>query len=88
MCCERYQELCESLEYCPKSSGAHSFQTARVQESSLSKTQKDDALRFIIHFVGDIHQPLHDEALKVGGNDIDVTWDGDSNNLHHIWGTS
>ncbi|KAF2092571.1 nuclease S1 [Rhizodiscina lignyota] len=50
-------------------------------------TQVDYALRFIIHFVGDIHQPLHDEALEVGGNDIDVTWDGDDNNLHHIWDT-
>ena len=37
--------------------------------------------------VGDIHQPLHDEALEVGGNDINVTWDGKDTNLHHIWDT-
>jgi hypothetical protein len=35
-------------------------------------------------FVGDIHQPLHDENLEYGGNDIDVTFDGTSTNLHHI----
>ena len=37
--------------------------------------------------MGDIHQPLHDEALEVGGNDINVTWDDDDTNLHHIWDT-
>jgi hypothetical protein len=39
-------------------------------------------------FVGDIHQPLHDENLDVGGNDIDVTYDGSGTNLHHIWDTN
>jgi len=47
-----------------------------------------DALKFVIHFVGDIHQPLHDEALDVGGNDIDVTFNGVSTNLHAIWDTN
>lgn len=32
-------------------------------------------------------QPLHDEALEIGGNDIDVTFDGEDTNLHHIWDT-
>jgi hypothetical protein len=48
---------------------------------------KLDAMRFIIHFIGDLHQPLHDEALDVGGNTINVTYDGDDTNLHHIWDT-
>ena len=33
-------------------------------------------------------QPLHDEAEAVGGNDIDVTFDGTKTNLHHIWDTN
>lgn len=37
-----------------------------------------------IQFIGDIHQPLHDEGLDLGGNEIDVTFDGSSTNLHHI----
>ena len=41
-----------------------------------------------MHFIGDIHQPLHDEALDVGGNDIDVTFNGASTNLHATWDTS
>jgi nuclease S1 len=34
---------------------------------------KLDALRFVVHFVGDIHQPLHTVNEATGGNDINVT---------------
>lgn len=61
--------------------------TAQLQDASTSTAELLNAMRFVIHFVGDIHQPLHDEALDVGGNTIDVTYDGDSTNLHHIWDT-
>ncbi|RDW84805.1 putative nuclease S1-1 [Coleophoma cylindrospora] len=40
-----------------------------------------------VQFLGDIHQPLHDEELEVGGNGITVTFNGKSTNLHHIWDT-
>lgn len=39
----------------------------------------------IIHFIGDVGQPLHCEELESGGNGIDVLYDGDSTNLHAIW---
>jgi len=41
-----------------------------------------------VHIIGDLHQPLHDEALEVGGNDIDVTFADEETNLHHIWDTN
>ncbi|KUJ06891.1 S1/P1 nuclease [Mollisia scopiformis] len=62
--------------------------TTRVQETSLKSSERIIAAKMIIHFVGDIHQPLHDENLDVGGNDIDVTYAGTSTNLHHIWDTN
>lgn len=31
-----------------------------------------EALKFAVHFVGDLHQPLHTVSEKKGGNDIDV----------------
>lgn len=63
--------------------------TERVQQpDTLSAQDVSDALRFLVHFLGDITQPLHDEALEVGGNDIDVTFDGTDTNLHHIWDTN
>lgn len=37
-------------------------------------------------FVGDIGQPLHDEALELGGNDISAVCLKKSTNLHAAWG--
>ncbi|KAG8887297.1 hypothetical protein FRB99_004290, partial [Tulasnella sp. 403] len=44
-------------------------------------------LKFLVHFLGDITQPLHDEAFDVGGNTLSIKWNGATNNLHHIWDT-
>ncbi|GAV66294.1 S1-P1_nuclease domain-containing protein [Cephalotus follicularis] len=48
-----------------------------------------EALLFLSHFVGDIHQPLHTafESDK-GGNLIDVYWYTQETNLHHVWDDS
>lgn len=43
------------------------------------------ALKFLVHFVGDIHQPLHTIAAGRGGNDIQVNLDGKGSNLHSLW---
>lgn len=42
---------------------------------------------FLIHFIGDIHQPLHTELLDRGGNDIHVRFDSRNprDSLHGIW---
>ncbi|KAB8231363.1 nuclease S1 [Aspergillus alliaceus] len=52
---------------------------------SSSSSEALDALKFVVHIIGDMHQPLHDENLEVGGNGIDVTYDGETTNLHHVW---
>ena len=62
--------------------------TSRVQNSKYSKEDRQMSLKWLVHIIGDLHQPLHDEALEVGGNDISVTFgSGDDTNLHHIWDT-
>ena len=45
-----------------------------------------EALRFLIHFLGDLHQPLHttDDGDR-GGNLRPVYLAGDSTNLHKVW---
>ena len=68
--------------------GAIANYTNIVSSESSSSDDQNQALMFLIHFLGDIHQPLHDEALEVGGNDIDVKYSGSSTNLHHIWDTN
>jgi len=61
--------------------------TARVQDSTLPVVEQDIALKFLAHFIGDIGQPLHCEAYKVGGNSIPETFDGSSTELHAVWDT-
>lgn len=63
-------------------------QTSRVKDKHLSAAEHRTALEFLVHFLGDITQPLHDEAHEVGGNGIAVTFDGTKTNLHHIWDTN
>ena len=62
-------------------------QTQRVNDNRYSIANRKQALQFLIHFIGDITQPLHNEAKAVGGNDIDVLWNGATTNLHHVWDT-
>lgn len=51
-----------------------------------SREDKLVALRFIAHFVGDLHQPLHvGRASDRGGNDIRISWFGKASNLHRVW---
>jgi hypothetical protein len=44
------------------------------------------ALRFVIHLVGDLHQPLHvgDNGDR-GGNDTRVRWFARGSNMHRVW---
>lgn len=65
-------------------------QFARVlQDPAADLPARQLALRFAIHLVGDLHQPLHvGNGLDRGGNDIKVTWFGEPANLHRLWDTS
>ncbi|KAK0610592.1 S1/P1 nuclease [Bombardia bombarda] len=51
-------------------------------------TIEPDSLKFLVHFLGDIHQPLHDENYGAGGNNITVYVDGSKWNLHAAWDTA
>ena len=59
-----------------------------LQKPSNSKQVRREALMFFVHFVGDIHQPLHvgkyDDA---GGNRVAVNWYNSprKHNLHRVW---
>jgi hypothetical protein len=45
----------------------------RLRDQSLTKEDRFDALKFVIHMVGDIHQPLHTgSADDQGGNSIKI----------------
>lgn len=53
------------------------------------KRQYHDALGFLVHFLGDLHQPLHcaERNNDGGGNSVQVTWQNGpaQSNLHSVW---
>ena len=54
------------------------------------RTQADaarrEALKFVVHFVGDVHQPLHaGYRADKGGNTYQVQFAGKGSNLHRVW---
>ncbi len=47
---------------------------------------KREALALYVHFIGDLHQPLHvGRADDLGGNRIGVEWFGEEVSLHKVW---
>lgn len=62
--------------------------TSQILDPDMPAWLRAQAAKFVIHFVGDIHQPLHDEDVERGGNGIHVRWQGHDYNLHHVWDSS
>jgi hypothetical protein len=57
-----------------------------LRDPAISGEGRAEALRFLIHFMGDLHQPLHvADNHDRGGNQRTVYLDGDSTNLHKVW---
>lgn len=60
--------------------------TAILKSDTANLNQRKQALRFLVHLVGDIHQPLHvGNGTDKGGNNVKVKWFGESSNLHRVW---
>ena len=48
--------------------------------------QRREALMFLVHFIGDMHQPLHSSDNKDrGGNSVRVIFFDRQSNLHSVW---
>ena len=48
-----------------------------VKAASASELElAQEALKFLIHFLGDVHQPLHLTGRDRGGNSVKVSWNG------------
>jgi hypothetical protein len=91
--------------YCPPTSScitrAINDQLAILGNANASAKARADALRYVIHFFGDLHQPLHATSNNdLGGNCVPVSFFGaapeEKNvekesyapNLHSVWDTA
>jgi S1/P1 Nuclease len=59
---------------------------AILKDKRLATPVRAEALRFLIHFVGDLHQPLHcADNRDRGGNEVKVLIGRRHENLHVVW---
>jgi hypothetical protein len=70
---------------------------AVLKDKTQPKDKRREALIFVVHFIGDIHQPLHAAGGMVpneqtgvmepdlGGNRVKVRYLGTETNLHSVW---
>ncbi len=57
-----------------------------IADEHSSDADKAFYLKLLVHFIGDLHQPLHiGRAEDRGGNDIMVQWFYNDTNLHSVW---
>ena len=57
-----------------------------ILRSTSLRERKKDALKFLVHFVGDVHQPLHLGNLKDrGGGTLRFLYKGKDVSLHYLW---
>ncbi len=57
-----------------------------LKSETSTKNDKTFYLKLLIHFFGDLHQPLHvGRGEDKGGNDIQVQWFRNGSNLHRVW---
>jgi hypothetical protein len=57
-----------------------------LKNPAATQADKQFALTFLIHLIGDMHQPLHvGHADDEGGNKIKLTWFDKPTNLHRVW---
>lgn len=74
------------------------YNQERLADTSLDRADRAIALKFLVHLVGDFHQPLHALGVERGGNGIRVSVFGSAEcryddgtahpcNLHGVWDT-
>jgi hypothetical protein len=68
----------------------------RLGNAKLDRADRAVALKFLVHFIGDLHQPFHALGVGRGGNDVKVRVFGQVDcgsdaarpspcNLHSVW---
>lgn len=57
-----------------------------LRQPNSSRSARRDALKFLVHFVADLHQPLHSGRPEdKGGVEMMIEWQGSPMSLHRLW---
>lgn len=69
-------DLVSGINYCTKV----------IKDEKTSDEEKAFYLKLLIHFIGDLHQPMHVGLEEdKGGNDFKLQWFYNDSNLHRVW---
>ncbi len=74
-------EPSEARSWCARgecASAAFSEQLSVLSDPHRSRSERNEALKWVVHLAGDLHQPLHAAELAEGGNRIRVDGNGRS----------
>lgn len=79
-------------KYCPETgcvAGIIGEMQSRLRNPNLAAPERAAALKFLVHFAGDLHQPLHaGDRGDRGGNDVQAVFFNKPTNLHSVWDTA
>ncbi|RDC66083.1 S1/P1 nuclease [Adhaeribacter pallidiroseus] len=83
----------DSLKYEQTQKNPHGDVIMKIEEmvqslksGKLTAAQEQENLKFLVHLVGDLHQPLHVGSKDdMGGNNVKLQWFGQNSNLHRVW---
>lgn len=79
----------DAARHCPEGDcvvAAIRDQAAILADRGRTDAERLQALKFVIHFVGDAHQPMHaGYGHDRGGNRVQVHVHGKGSNLHALW---
>lgn len=80
----------EPERLCPSGKGcvirALEQSAALLADASRSDAERRYALHLVVHFAGDLHQPLHSgDRADRGGNDLRVRFEGKAMSFHALW---
>jgi hypothetical protein len=57
-----------------------------LKDKNSTDEEQNFHLKMLVHFIGDLHQPMHiGQKEDKGGNSIQVEWFGSGTNLHSVW---
>lgn len=76
-------------QYCPEDACIAAVipkMEAVLRDTSASRERRAEALRFLVHLMGDLHEPLHaGERHDRGGNLVRIRFEGETTTLHAAW---
>lgn len=83
-CSFSYTRDCPNVDQCVV--GAV-FNFTNQLAGKIASPNEEEAVKFLAHFIPDMHNPMHVCGIYLGGNDFTLKFFGQSTNLHKVWDT-